>query len=524
MATLRWAALESCLFFHGKWRALECPAPSAMPEAFAMTPPAERPRVHSFDLFDTLIARRCISPLVVYQLVEQRSGVVGLAQARSEAGHALWSQRVDHTTLDIYRVALQRLQRPELDATRLAAAEYAVELGELVAVRRHLLEVKLGDVVISDMHHPPWVLAQMLERAGRMLVLHQPASLMVTNRGKHDGDLWRALLPKTGPLAHLGDNAHSDVRQAELAGHQPRFTDWAMPSAAEVRLSDLGVHTLARAARVARLQCVGSADDPLAALDEAMASLVFPVLCLGALLLHAAMLQQGSTGVVFCGRDGAVWSRVFTAVYPEVPVHLLASSRAALAASTPGYRDYVLAHSPTDALLVDLCGSGASWHAFWQRWALPPRPQVFLLRYPVAGTGATAALTASLLPFEQVGAAAHSLEALCEGAHPGLRAAQWHSVGGQGGGLAQLHWNDEAALATTSALAERLHPVLDAAVDALRIELARGKDSFAADAAAQLAVRMVQSLGPLTSLIESASGFMHRNKLFGSALAQGKLP
>ena len=39
----------------------------------------------TWDIFDTLIARRCISPQFVFQIVEQSSKIQGFAQARVEA-------------------------------------------------------------------------------------------------------------------------------------------------------------------------------------------------------------------------------------------------------------------------------------------------------------------------------------------------------------------------------------------------------------------------------------------------------
>ncbi|MFM9879656.1 MAG: hypothetical protein ACKVOO_04505 [Burkholderiaceae bacterium] len=489
--------------------------------------------MRSFDLFDTLIARRCVSPLALYSLVEQRAGLPGLAQARSEQAHALWLKCQPFSTLDIYTHALAALGRPAAHAQALSELEYQVELQELLPVRRHLMELQPPDWVLSDMHHPPWLLSQLLSRAGSAVGALWPATLICSNRGKHDGQLWHDLRQQVGVLAHLGDNPGSDVAQAHAAGHQARLTTWTAPNAAEQRLGQLGAHSLARAARSARLRSVGAEGEPLAVLAEAMASLVFPVLSLGAMLLHDRMRQQKVPALVFCGRDGGVWQRVFAALYPQVPSSVLASSRAALVGGSPGYRDYVLAHLPAHAWLVDLCGSGASWGAFWQRFGLAAQPLQLLVGYaPAAHYGAPPVPVQALASGPAAAQGGYVLEALCEEAYPGLADAQWLGPANLPGALAgqtpapasgwcgsaRLIYQDSAHPPTTSPLAQPMQAVLQVALEELRLELDRAQDRFAAHDGQALLAELLAGLAPLAALVEQHSGFMARNRQMAQSL------
>jgi len=53
------------------------------------TPDRYRPLVNSYDVFDTLITRRCIDPKIIFAQVEKRERVEGFARARIEAEASL---------------------------------------------------------------------------------------------------------------------------------------------------------------------------------------------------------------------------------------------------------------------------------------------------------------------------------------------------------------------------------------------------------------------------------------------------
>jgi hypothetical protein len=59
------------------------------------------PLVFSFDLFDTLVARRCYDPISIFEAVESQSGIAGFARRRQNEESRLW-QAGDCTLDDIY--------------------------------------------------------------------------------------------------------------------------------------------------------------------------------------------------------------------------------------------------------------------------------------------------------------------------------------------------------------------------------------------------------------------------------------
>lgn len=476
---------------------------------------------NSFDLFDTLIARRCVSPTLMWADVERASLIPGLAQARMVQGHRLWSEGVVHETADMYGAALLALGRsPGLATTALAAQlaslEFASEQRELLPVRRHLLELKGFEWIISDMHHPDWVLHRLLARAKEAVADRRPHTLVRTNRGKHDGVLWQQLRRDRGVLHHVGDNRHADVAQARAAGHQAQHTEWTLPNPCEVALNGVGATSIMRAARAARLRCVGAAGEVMSQFEEAFASHVFPALALGAVLLRDAMAQLGRSQLLFCGRDGATWLRVFAVLYPDVPAWVLPSSRSSLIHGSSAYARLVQSNflkSP-DVLLADLCGTGGSWAVFCERWRVPPRALVFLNGYAGAPERLDGREWSQGLVNVALDRGGLVFEALCEETYPSLVDAHSppaHSPLTASSSLAvDLAWGAHVD-ARTQALPARMHQVLDCALEELRLELARANDRIDGIAAKDLVRRLIEGLAPLNATVERLTGFGQRN-------------
>src|SRR5260221_9611164 len=59
--------------------------------------------VNSFDVFDTLIARRCVEPRRVLDKLEVRSGIPGLAAARLAADRQLGVEGRPYTLTEIWQ-------------------------------------------------------------------------------------------------------------------------------------------------------------------------------------------------------------------------------------------------------------------------------------------------------------------------------------------------------------------------------------------------------------------------------------
>lgn len=197
--------------------------------------------VVSFDVFDTLLMRRCLEPTDVFFLVEQEAHRRGLlsqsvpfAKPRILAERALYPGQP--TLDDIYARLMQDTGIAEDVAKELRALELAEEERQLVprtAMMRLLHEAQaMGKTVIvtSDMYLGG-------QAIGRLLLMHGITGLdhvfvsSDTGVSKTGGlfDLVRQTYPGQHIL-HIGDNATSDVHAALSSGCDA----WLVPSARQM--------------------------------------------------------------------------------------------------------------------------------------------------------------------------------------------------------------------------------------------------------------------------------------------------
>lgn len=199
--------------------------------AFSLTEEAVRQAIDahdtiSFDIFDTLLQRRTLTPGDVFSLVELRAKAAGLPGTDFPACRraAQLDSGLDNPDLDeIYRMYHTRYGIPEEQTQALEALEIQVE-GEVLCAREGMAELfryakDQGKRVIltSDMYLPGSVLAPILEREGfagydDLLISCEKKCL------KLDG-LFDVLQQRaTGSILHIGDHRIHDGVCAALAG------------------------------------------------------------------------------------------------------------------------------------------------------------------------------------------------------------------------------------------------------------------------------------------------------------------
>ena len=328
------------------------------------TVPAREPQ-RSFDIFDTLIARRCIRPVAVFEEVERRCGASGFAALRQVAERAVEAN--EYTLADIYS-ALARMA--SLDATvaqALMAHEIAVELEMVVPMAENLALVRDDSLLITDMYLPEPTIRQLLAKVG----IPAHLSLLRTSHGKRQGEVWRALAAADVHLHHLGDHAVSDVSQARAVGMQATLSTLHLPTPTEQLLLGAGCPRLAETLRALRLATPRGALS--AELHRLQVELNLPVLLISALHL----LAEGGPGpLLFSSRDSRYLHTVYEAAAAALPGPHPAgaywfTSRVARTSGDLDYLDYCRQLAGEGALLVDLCGTGASVAALRARLGLP---------------------------------------------------------------------------------------------------------------------------------------------------------
>ncbi|WP_377298443.1 hypothetical protein [Rhizobium sp. SGZ-381] len=355
-------------------------APSAGPVE-AAAPAETRPLVRTFDVFDTLIARRCIEPAGIFALIEERSGLKGFAAARRKAEANVLAGPHD---LDVIYAELANLLSVEpLKLAAVKALEVDVEKEQVIPIAENMARVRHGDVLISDMYLGATHIRSLLDRAG----LSARVGLVVSNDGKKTGRIWPQIAQNLRVEEHLGDNEHSDVKMPASFQIAARLTRLDKPTAIEGVLINLGLRQLAELCREARLR-TWSDDKSIRMVQMIQANLNFPLMLMASIELANLVRQRGCRRVLFSSRDCDMWVPLFEEVARRMGVTCKAeyfyTSRLAKMQPSESYLAYARDRIGEDSIVVDLCGTGWSLSHLAERLGLSKVPVFFLHKLPSA--------------------------------------------------------------------------------------------------------------------------------------------
>ncbi len=334
--------------------------------------------MRSFDIFDTLLARRSILPRAIFEAVEKASGRSGFAELRMRAEASIY-QRESYTLADIYAAMVAASHMDEAEAQQLAALELQEEAGNLIAIRENIALVRPGDLLISDMYLPrSFIVGAVRDICG---LRFNPVYL--SSHGKSRGSAWASVARAFRVVEHLGDNEHSDVGMPSRYGITGKLTSAAMPTTEELAVRDMGYPELALAMRDARLGC-WHADASKLAMARAEISHNFPLLFLTTLHLIRLALQKGWRRVLFSSRDCFLLSLLFQRLVQRLGLALdseyFLTSRVARAMPSDAYLDYFRSVATDKAVVVDLCGTGWSLTRLLEA-ASPLSVDIFLMQH-----------------------------------------------------------------------------------------------------------------------------------------------
>lgn len=266
----------------------------------------------SFDLYDTLLTRLVATPVDIFRLVEDETGLNGFAQMRVaaelKARRKVPEREVTlaeiYAELDLGHEGNERAKATELNFETLLVSEIAQNMDGLSA----------GDIVVSDMYHSADTLKKLL--SSYLAEDRMPTVLVSAELGKRkaDGGLWDHLRTELPHLReHIGDNYMADVkhprrrgikavhfREAELTYYERQYVNGSLDGS-----------LVAGLARGARLACIpGGAEHDERGLVGAFASVFAPVLVAFVEWVLEDCLRKGISRVFFLARDGQLLYRV----------------------------------------------------------------------------------------------------------------------------------------------------------------------------------------------------------------------
>lgn len=369
MLYLLWLNLQYVLFFHRGWGRPEETAlyedtplyagggESSLslrdaPEAFAAKLAAFD--AVSFDVFDTLVFRPFSHPTDLFYLVGRELGYPDFRrlriQAEERAREKKWAESGTRevTLEEIWALLAAETGIPMETGLQ---AEWNLEMRccfanpYMLPVVETLRRAGKPLLAASDMYLGEERLRSLLESCGYSRFDHCFVSCD-HGRSKSDGGLYPLVLQTLGPgrsLAHVGDNEHADLRQAERYGLHPFLYPNVHHTGGRYRAKELSAVTgsLYRGIVNAHLHNGLSAFSREYEYGFVYGGLFVAGYCR---FIHALVQARGIEKILFLSRDGALLIQAYRRMYPEETGNTAyaAWSRLAAAKLTAGYykQDY----------------------------------------------------------------------------------------------------------------------------------------------------------------------------------------
>ncbi len=179
----------------------------------------------SFDIFDTLLARRVLHPEDIFGLLERSlPWAAGFRAARARAQQELGPTAGINQLYDAVRTALNwtpKQTQAAMETEWRLECETVYPRGDMIEAL-HYAETRGKRVwLLTDMYWPETRLRKLLAQIGAATAAPMIVSCE-TGCSKEDGALFREYLRRSGAKAsdclHIGDNRYADIQSAEREG------------------------------------------------------------------------------------------------------------------------------------------------------------------------------------------------------------------------------------------------------------------------------------------------------------------
>jgi FMN phosphatase YigB (HAD superfamily) len=282
-------------------------------------------RLHSFDVFDTLVTRAVGNPTSVFVLLGRTPDAAALtrcspeefARVRIAAERRSRRGRGETTLTRIYDEVAVSLGLDEAAGRRLQQMEIDLEhrLSRTVPGAAELLKAADGTrIALSDMYLPGDVVRSLLEQAGLAELVDDVVVSSDHGVTKSDGQLFHQLVTRFEVAArdvrHVGDNTGSGVRVPRLLGLRAEHAAAASLNRYEhtweaYRDDTGGLSSLvAGAARLARLGVEAPAE--LRPIVDVATGVAGPILAAYVLWVLNNAQREGIRRLYFVARDGEI--------------------------------------------------------------------------------------------------------------------------------------------------------------------------------------------------------------------------
>lgn len=300
--------------------------------------------MNSFDVFDTLIARRYIHSDYIWEKMGRDIDIPNFAALRKQANYGNFN--------NIYDQMVQNNSIPGHLKKQLMELEIQYEQDTIFPIKENMVQVNHGDLLVSDMY----LSAPDILRLVRSCGLDKQVTIYASIADKHHGTYWKAMRGHLKVGYHLGDNGQSDIKLAAQQGFKAvHYTKSSIITGIERELQDKGMRDLAMLVREVRLRNFEPAgSDELFSIAN---QLNLPWLFITCEILRR---RHPDKNIVYLGRDCQLMHKIHHAFFDQKSYYLPLSRRVAYNQTDNAVR-YLQTHLPEDYMLVDISSTGKTW-------------------------------------------------------------------------------------------------------------------------------------------------------------------
>jgi len=300
--------------------------------------------VKSFDVFDTIIGRKCDRPGCIFDEVEVISKFNNFKLFRKQAEKTSPIKNLD----DIY-VTFQIITNCTTDtASYLKSLELERELNNFFLIKKNYKLVNNGDILISDTYFTKTQLINFLNHVG----FNKTVEIIASYDGKSSGRTWNEL--RTRKISHIGDNKHSDIAMPAKFGIPSFFFNPNMTDAEN--FVEKHAKGLGKTMRVLRLS--NPYDGDKETYWDQQSGVNFPLLVATSYFLNAICLKKGYSKILFVTRDCVHLQKIYQKLFPKQEAVTFQSSRIMIDSNNKEYKQYVKATCNNTTIMVDLHTTG----------------------------------------------------------------------------------------------------------------------------------------------------------------------
>jgi hypothetical protein len=325
-------------------------------------------QIHSFDIFDTLLARTVKNPIDIFYIIEKKYPYNNFLKIRIE------SQKKSNGTMDDIYVQFKKITNESDDnIKKIREFELTTEMTNTIPILCNILKINDGDILVSDMY---------LSHDEIMKLLHfhnikKNIELYVTPFGKLNGEIWNKLIQKYEFIDHIGDNIHSDINMAKKYKIKGILTNSHKFTQIESNLISINydICCIFRKFRLMNPYYENTIENKL---YNQQIEFNIPLLLFMCKKISDILINENRNTVLFLSRDGCLIIKLFEFLYPQFTSIYCHSSRHMNVNYNDDYISYLKnIYTKDSCLIFDLHGSFNSGRKLFMNY-FGHLPRIFL--------------------------------------------------------------------------------------------------------------------------------------------------